>query len=265
MQAPFQEGEFTFPLKYGYINVGIVEHGPKNLIGKPVFSLYPHQTHFNVPESSVTLLPEKLPAARAVLAANMETAINALWDAQPNIGDRISVVGAGVLGALVAYLASNIKGCQVQLIDINPQRQSLAESMGLHCVQPEHAQDNQDLIIHTSASAQGLDCALNLAGFEATVLELSWFGDKPAPIHLGSAFHSQRLQIKSSQVGHIATAQRSRWSYKRRFELALAFLFDDCLDALISGESHFSQLPETMSWLCNQGHTSLCHRIKYDK
>lgn len=263
MRAPFQEGEFSFPVKYGYINVGIVEQGPAELAGKHVFCLYPHQTLFNVPADAVTLLPANIPPERAVLSANMETAVNALWDAQPCIGDRISVVGAGVLGSMVAYLASRMTGCEVQLIDVNANRASLAKALGLEFLEPHNAAANRDLVVHASATSEGLDTALSLAGFEATVLELSWFGSHRTSINLGGSFHSQRLQIKSSQVGHVATQQRARWNYERRLQLALSLLSDPCLDALISGESAFSSLPETLAWLCTKGNTSLCHRISY--
>lgn len=264
MRAPFQEGEFSFPVKYGYINVGIVEKGPDELLQKHVFCLYPHQTRFNVPAHAVTILPSNIPPQRAVLAANMETAVNALWDAQPNIGDRISVVGAGVLGSMAAYLAAEIKGCEVQLIDVNPDRASLAETLGVEFAKPHNASANRDLIIHASATGAGLDTALSLAGFEATVLELSWFGSQRTSITLGGSFHSQRLQIKCSQVGHVATNQRARWDYARRLRLALSLLDDSRLDALVSGESEFARLPETLQWLSATGNTSLCHRISYD-
>ena len=264
MRAPFQEGEFGFPVKYGYINVGVVEQGPVALQGQTVFCLFPHQTRFNVPLESVTVIPSNVPPARAVLTANMETAINAIWDAQPCIGDRLSVIGAGVLGTLVAYLASRIVGCEVQLIDVNPERAELAKRLGLSFALPKPAARDRDIVIHTSASANGLNCALELAGFEATVLELSWFGSHSPAINLGQAFHSQRLQIKSSQVGHVAPVQRSRWSYQRRLALALSLLEDERLDHLISGESAFDELPETIAWLNTDGNTSLCHRIKYN-
>ena len=283
MRAPFQEGEFTFPVKYGYVNVGEVQLGPESLQGRRVFSLYPHQTHFNIAADAVTVLPEGVLPERAVLTANMETAINALWDAQPAIGDNISVVGAGLVGCLVAYLASRIAGCTVQLIDINDQRATIADSLGVNFAQPSEAQGDQDLVIHSSATEQGLNTALELAGFEATILELSWFGNRNPSISLGGAFHSRRLQIKSSQVGSIATSQRVRWNYQRRLQLALSQLTDPALDVLISGESPFSQLPETLARIAgkstpatdsrkNGAHVAsqtsireqtLCHRITY--
>ena len=263
MQGPFQEGEFSFPVKYGYINVGIVETGPAHLVDKAVFSLFPHQTHFNIAQDSVTLVPDGLPASRAVLAANMETAINALWDAQPSIGDRISVVGAGVIGLLVAYLASRIVGCDVQLIDINPDRASVAQALDILFATPSQAKSERDLVIHTSATEQGLNAAIELAGFEARVMEMSWYGNRAATIKLGGSFHSQRLQIISSQVGHIAPRQRSRWSYQRRLQLALHLLIDSRLDELISGESDFVDLPNTFRTLNTPGNVALCHRIRY--
>ncbi|MFK7857410.1 MAG: dehydrogenase [Granulosicoccus sp.] len=264
MRAPFQSGNFSFPVKYGYINVGRVEKGPDHLLGKNVFCLFPHQTHYNAPLTAVTEIPADLPPERAVLTANMETAINALWDAQPCVGDAISVIGAGVLGSLVAYLASRITGCDVELIDVNTQRASIADALGVAFSQPHHARLNRDLVIHTSATEQGLNTAIELAGFEATVLELSWFGSRSVAVNLGGAFHSQRIKIKSSQVGHVAPGQRSRWSYQRRLQLALSQLDNRCLDVLISGESHFCELPETLEWLSRADNTSLCHRITYD-
>ncbi|MFK7855371.1 MAG: zinc-binding alcohol dehydrogenase [Granulosicoccus sp.] len=264
MRAPFQEGEFPSPVKYGYINVGKVLEGPHDLCGQNVFCLYPHQTHYIVPSDSVTLIPLDVPAERAILAANLETAINALWDASAHIGDKISIVGAGVIGCLVGWLANSIPGCDVELIDINPERASVCDALGLTFSLPHQARGQRDLLIHTSATQEGLNTALQLAGFEATILELSWYGDKPVSVELGGSFHSRRLQLRSSQVGQIATAQRSRWDYKRRLKLALSLLNDERLDNLITGESSFSELPSTFQYLMKNGRDSLCHRIKYD-
>lgn len=263
MRAPFQEGEFPWPIKYGYINVGLVEQGPDSLLGEHVFCLYPHQSRYVVPAEAVTLIPSRLPAGRAVLCANLETAINALWDAQPAIGDRISVVGAGVVGCLVAWLAAKIPGCDVELVDINADRAALAAELGAAFNLPDDARDERDLIIHASASEQGLETALSLAGFEATVLELSWYGDRRVSVPLGQAFHSQRLQIRSSQVGQIEPGHRARWNYQRRLALAIELLEDEVLDKLITGESEFSDLPEAMSSLTDGGRDVLCHRIRY--
>ena len=210
------------------------------MLGQSVFCLYPHQTRFNVPADAVTPIPVQIPAKRAVLCANLETAINALWDAQSNIGDRITVVGGGVVGCLVAWLAAKIPGCEVELVDINARRRSIADRLGADFRLPKDASNERDLVIHASASEQGLRTALELAGFEATVLELSWYGDKAVSVPLGQAFHSRRLQLRSSQVGRIAPAQRSRWDYRRRLALAMKLLEDETLDCLISGESDFS-------------------------
>lgn len=265
MRAPFQEGDFPFPVKYGYINVGVVEQGPAPLLGQSVFCLFPHQTRFNVPADAVTPIPPQIPAARAVLCANLETAINALWDAQPGIGDRITVVGGGVVGCLVAWLAARMPGCEVELVDINARRRAEAEKLGASFRLPHEASDERDLVIHASASEQGLQSALQLAGFEATVLELSWYGDKCVSVPLGQAFHSRRLQLRSSQVGQIAPAQRARWDYRRRLALAMKLLEDETLDCLISGESDFQSLPQTLARLSRVGEDALCHRIRYDQ
>lgn len=264
MRAPFQEGSYPFPVKYGYMNVGKVIDGNTSLIGQTVFCLYPHQTHYQVPEKAVTVLPDGLTAGRAILAANMETALNAIWDAQPTIGDRISIVGGGVVGVLIAYLASRIIGCHVQLIDINPDRKTIASVLGFTFSSPEQAIGTQDLVFHASASASGLNTAINVAGFEAKIIELSWYGTQKTDINLGGEFHSRRLQLISSQVGQIAIQQRSRWNYDRRLKMALNLLKDKSLDTLITDESSFHELPETMATLNLPDNAALCHRIHYE-
>lgn len=265
MRAPYQEGQFPFPIKYGYINVGVVERGPPALLNRSVFCLYPHQQRYVVPASAVTLIPQSVPPRRAVLSANMETAVNALWDASPAIGDRISVIGGGVVGCLVAWLAGRIPGCHVELVDINPQRAQIADALGVAFSLPDTASAERDLIIHASASEAGLQRALQLAAFEATIIELSWYGDSAVSLPLGGAFHARRLQLRSSQVGQVASSHRARWDYSRRLELALTLLREPLLDHLISGESPFHELPVTFSQLCRRGVDALCHRIRYDQ
>jgi threonine dehydrogenase-like Zn-dependent dehydrogenase len=263
MRAPFQQGEFPAPVKYGYCNVGIVEAGPPALLGQTVFCLYPHQDRYIVPVSAVTLVPALIPAGRAVLAANLETALNILWDAAPRLGDRITVIGAGVVGCLIARLAGKLPGCRVQLLDLDPGKAGIAESLDVRFTLPESAEDEQDIIIHASGAPTGLATALSLAGFEATVIEASWFGTQSVPLPLGEHFHVKRLHLRSSQVGHIATAQRSRWNYRRRMATVMELLDDPILDRLISGESPFEALPQTMAELSRNPPRVLCHRIVY--
>jgi len=262
MRAPFQEGDFPWPLKYGYIAVGNVESGPPELLGQRIFCLHPHQERFVVPASAVSVLPENLPSERAVLAANMETAINALWDAAPLIGERIIVIGAGVIGLLVAHLVSKIPGTRVQIVDPLEAKVAIAQALGLECVLPEDAIAEADLILHASGSPSGLQTALELAGFEARIVELSWYGDISVELPLGGAFHSKRLKLISSQVGHLPAAQITRWNFAKRMKLALALLRDPVYDALISGEDEFENLPKIMSKIA-EDRTILCHRIRY--
>ena len=263
MRAPFQEGEFPGPLKYGYANVGVVESGPPQLQGRTVFCLHPHQTRYTVPAAAVHPLPDGVPPARAVLAANLETAVNALWDAAPRVGDRIAVVGGGVLGLLVAWLAARIPACAVELIDVQPARAQIAHRLGLRFALPEAAQPDADLVVHASGQPAGLVTALTLAGFEATVLEMSWYGQKPVTLPLGEAFHARRLTLRSSQVGHVATAQRARWDYSRRMAVALSLLQAPELDALITDSAPFDALPEVFARLAAGAPGTLCHRIDY--
>jgi len=263
MRCPFQEGDFPGPLKYGYASVGRVESGPATLLGRRVFCLYPHQDRYVVPASAVTLLPDALPARRGVLAANMETALNGLWDAAPRLGDRVAVVGAGVVGCLVAALAARIPGVRVELIDTDLRKSALATELGCHFATPPHATENADLVIHASGSPDGLATALRIAGFEATVLEMSWYGDRPVSVPLGEAFHARRLNLRSSQVGAVATAQRARWTHRRRLTLALELLTDPVFDQLLSGESLFSNLPATLTRLATTPDGALCHLVTY--
>lgn len=261
MRAPFQEGEFPFPVKYGYCNVGRVVAGDGGRIGQTVFSLFPHQRRFRLPASAVVPLPDGVPPTRAVLAANMETAVNGLWDAAPRVGDRIAVVGLGVVGILIAWLASRIPGTRVTAIDINPDREPVARALGIPFAITDD-RDDHDLVFHTSGHPDGLNRALSLAGMEARIVEMSWYGRRQAAVSLGGTFHSKRLTLVSSQVGQVSPGQRPRWSHRERLSLALSLLDQDALDVLISGESRFEDLPATMSRLA-QSTGELCHRILY--
>jgi hypothetical protein len=263
MRAPFQQGQLPGPVKYGYANVGRVLAGAPELLGRSIFCLYPHQSLYTVSAKAVHLLPEAVPEARAVLAANMETAVNALWDAAPLIGQRIVVVGAGVLGSLCAYLAARIPGCQVCLVDLHADRAAIANALGVQFSLPETAPHAADLVVHASASAEGLALALKLAADEANVLELSWYGDKVVQVPLGADFHARRLKLSASQVGQVAPAMRGRRSHAQRLELALSLLVDPALDLLISSEGDFLQLTAALPELFDAGSRALCHRVRY--
>jgi threonine dehydrogenase-like Zn-dependent dehydrogenase len=263
MRAPHQAGEFTFPVKYGYSSVGMVAAGPADWRGRRVFCLHPHQDRYVVPRRAAISVPAAVSDERAVLAANMETVVNALWDAAPRIGDRVTVVGAGVIGALAAALAARIPGAEVQLVDVNPDKAEIASALGLSFAVPKVATPRADLVIHASGTAAGLVTSLDLAGFEATVLELSWYGDREVAIALGESFHSRRLRLVSSQVGAIATAQRARWDRRRRLALALDLLADPRFDALLAAAAPFAQLPEVMAALAAQPSKVMCQVIRY--
>jgi NADPH:quinone reductase-like Zn-dependent oxidoreductase len=266
MRAPFQVGDFPSPVKYGYVNVGRVEHGPAALLGRTVFCLHPHQDLYQVSADAVLPLPPGVPAGRAVLAALLETAINALWDAAPRVGDHVAVVGGGTLGLLVAWLAARVPGCTVQVVDTEPTRADVAAALGARFALPEAAVAGADLVVHASGSSAGLATALRLAGFEATVLELSWYGSRTVELPLGQAFHAQRLILKSSQVGSVATGQRARWSHQRRLALALSLLVDPVLDRLVTHNAPFAELPQVLARLAGppgSAPDTLCHRIDY--
>jgi threonine dehydrogenase-like Zn-dependent dehydrogenase len=264
MRCPFQEGDFPAPVKYGYAVAGIIEDGPAERRGARVFCLHPHQDRFIVPQDAVVAVPDDIPDRRATLAANMETAVNGLWDGMPGPGDRIAVVGAGVVGSLIAALAARLPGAEVELIDIDPRRAALAAALGCRFAAPRQALGEADLVIHASGLPEGLATALVIAGFEARVVEMSWYGSRIAPLALGGAFHSRRLTLRSSQVGEVPPGRRARWSRRRRLMLALALLRDPVFDLLLSGETEFAALPELMPRLAASPAGVLCHTVRYD-
>ena len=264
MRAPFQEGEFPAPVKYGYLNVGTVEHGPPELCGRTVFCLFPHQTAYVVPASAVAIVPEGVPAARAVLAGTVETAVNALWDAQPLLGDRMSVVGAGMVGCCVARLLARFPGAHVTLVDVDASRAEVATALGVDFALPGEAGGGSDLVVHTSATSAGLQYSLELLAPEGSVIDLSWYGDTEVQLSLGGRFHSARLCIRASQVGTVSPARSARRTAADRLALSLELLRDPALDALLTGASTFCDLPEVMAALTAGSLPAICHTITYD-
>lgn len=265
MRAPFQDGDFPAPVKYGYLNVGVVERGPEKLLGRTVFCLYPHQTAYVVPASAVTLVPEGVPPARAVLAGTVETAVNALWDAPPLIGDRIAVVGAGMVGCCVARLLGRFPAVDVSLVDVDPSRAAVAAALGVGFARPDDAPVGCDLVVHASATSAGLQRSLDLLAPGGTVLDLSWYGDSEVRLSLGGAFHSGRLGIRASQVGTVSPSRSATRTTADRLALALDLLKDPAFDALLTGQSHFDELPEVMASLASGRLSALCHTIAYDE
>ncbi|WP_158047730.1 zinc-dependent alcohol dehydrogenase [Skermanella pratensis] len=267
MRCPFQEGDFPGPVKYGYCMVGVVERGPAALAGRLVFCLHPHQDRFVVPADAVVPVPDGVPADRAALAANMETAVNILWDALPPVGSRIAVIGAGVVGCLTAWLAARIPAARVELIDVDPARAAVADALGVGFAPPEAAAGDCDIVIHASGNPDGLVTALALAGFEATVVEASWYGTRPVAAPLGAAFHPRRLRLLSSQVGAVAPAMRARWSYRDRLTLALELLKDSRPDILLTGSCLFADLTDIFPKLAltpgDQPGNQICHLVRY--
>jgi 2-desacetyl-2-hydroxyethyl bacteriochlorophyllide A dehydrogenase len=263
MRAPFQEGEFPGPVKYGYLSVGSVEQGPAELCGRTIFCLYPHQTAYVVPAGAVTVVPADVPPARAVLAGIVETAVNALWDAAPLVGDRVTVVGAGMVGCCVARILSRFPAAEVALIDVDPSRGDVAAALEVDFALPADAAGDRDLVVHASASSAGLQRSLDLLAPEGTVIDLSWYGDSEVRLSLGGAFHSRRLGIQASQVSSVSPARSARRTSSERLALALELLRDPSFDPLVTGQSRFAELPEVMARLAAGSLPALCHTITY--
>jgi Zn-dependent alcohol dehydrogenase len=264
MRSPFQEGDFPGPVKYGYLNVGVVEEGPSALRGQTVFTLYPHQSAFLVPSDAVVPVPEGVPARRAVLAGAVETAVNVLWDAAPLVGDRVAVIGAGMIGCSVARLLRRLPGVEVTLIDKDPRRQAIAARLEVDFATPSTSPHDRDIVINTSGSADGLQLALETVVTEGDVIEASWYGDRPATLMLGADFHSRRLTIRSSQVGAVSPRRRATRTTRDRLQLALALLRDPVFDALLTSRSSWRNLPDVMTSLASGPSTDLCHTIDWE-
>lgn len=263
MRAPFQAGDFPAPVKYGYLNVGVVEQGPADLIGRTVFALYPHQSAFVIPASAVAVVPEEVPARRAVLAGAVETAVNILWDAAPLVGDRVTVIGGGMIGCAVARLARGIPGVEVVVVDIDMAKADVCERLGVAYARPADAPHDRDLVIDTSGSDEGLQLAIDTAGTEGEIIEASWFGDRAATVQLGGAFHSRRLTIRSSQVGMVAPRRRGTRTTNDRLALALRLLRDPAFDHLLTGDSSWRELPDVMAAIAARSLPGLCHTIDW--
>ncbi|HEV7267420.1 MAG TPA: zinc-binding alcohol dehydrogenase [Falsiroseomonas sp.] len=243
MRAPLQLGNFPFPLSYGYAAVGEVKAGAPHLLHRRVFCLHPHHDAFVAPAAMCIPIPDAVPDRRAVLAANMETAVNVLWDARPLVGERALVVGAGVVGLLVAFLLARIPGLDLAVCDIDGSRRAIVEAFGARFCAPGDAPPDRDLVVHASASAEGLRLALSQCGFEGRIIEASWFGDRACELPLGEAFHAKRLSLVSTQVGAVAPAMRGRRTHGERLALALALLDDARLDMLLGPDLPFAELP----------------------
>jgi NADPH:quinone reductase-like Zn-dependent oxidoreductase len=266
MRAPFQDGDFPWPVKYGYLNVGTVEEGPAHLLGRTVFTLFPHQSAFVVPVEAVSVVPDGVAPERAVLAGTVETAVNALWESPPLVGDTVAVVGAGMVGCCVARLLAGVPGARVTLVDVDPSRARVAGALGVGFAEAGHARDLVaacDLVVHSSATSEGLQLSLDLLATEGTVLELSWYGDAAVPVPLGADFHARRLTVRASQVGAVAAARRESRGPRDRLRLALDLLRDPAFDVLLTGSSPFDELPAVMARLAAAPAGTLCHLITY--
>ncbi len=263
MRAPLMGGTFPFPVKYGYATVGRVEAGAAELRKRVVFSLHPHQSLFTLSAQAVVPVPEDVPPRRAVLAANMETALNAVWDGAPGPADRIAVVGGGLVGLLVAYLCARLPAAEVTVVDIASGRAKPAHAIGARFAGPDGAPSDCDLVFHASGTAAGLATALRLAGEEAPIVELSWYGSGDVAAPLGEAFHSRRLRLISSQVGRVAPSHRSRWTHQRRLAAALALLNEPALDALLAPAVAFDELPAQLPAVFGSDSNVICPLIRY--
>lgn len=262
MRCPYMGGDFSFPIKYGYSLVGQVLDGPTSLKGKLIHTLHPHQDYARISAEDVYVIPDGISPQRATLASNMETALNAIWDSGVNIGDKVLIVGFGIIGSLIARILSFIPQVEVDVLDVQPAKITLIEQLGFS-IYKEEKEKKYDLAFHTSGSGPGLQTSINNVGLEGKIIETSWYGDKEVNLCLGETFHSQRKLIISSQVSHLPACKSARWDYKRRKEVVFQLLLHPEFDAHITHTIAFHNLPKLFQSLKKNRCQELSYLVYY--
>ena len=263
MKVPYMEGEFSFPVKYGYSLVGEVQEGPEEILGKKVHLLHPHQDYCRVQASELTVLPGEVPPLRATLASNLETALNSIWDSGVSVGDRVLVVGFGIIGSLTARLLQSIAGVEVWVYDLDAQRSELASASGFHIV--DRMLYDFDIAFHCSSSSKGLQSCIDHIGFEGKVMEMSWYGEQAVELQLGGSFHQQRKQIISSQVSSIPSNHRARWDFNRRKAVVMELLKNPAYDQHLGEQVPFDKVPALFGNIRKGSLSALSWVIAYDQ
>lgn len=265
MQVPYMEGSFSLPVKYGYSLVGEVVDGPENLKRKIVHLLHPHQDYCVVLAEDVFVIPREIPSQRAILASNLETALNALWDSGVSAGDKVMVAGFGIIGSLVVRLLTLMPAVQVMVIDTDPNRKKLAETMGFSTAHAEELDADFDLAFHCSGHETGLQTCIDKAGPEGKVIEMSWYGNKPVTLNLGGTFHSQRKSIISSQVSSLPASKQARWNFYRRKQVVFELLKNPAFDQHIAATIAFQELPALFEKIRKGQTDALSYGVSYGK
>jgi threonine dehydrogenase-like Zn-dependent dehydrogenase len=262
MRCPYMGGNFPFPVKYGYSLVGEVVQGPVELRGRKVHVLHPHQDVCVVRSEDVRPLPDDLPPARATLASNMETAVTAAWDSGVALGERVLVVGFGIVGSLIARIFGLGPAVDLEIAEKRPDRRRLAESMGFRATGRPSA-ESFDVAFDTSGTPAGLQTAIDSVGVEGRVVAVSWFGAEPVRLDLGGSFHSRRKRIIGSQVSRIPGSLRPRWDIRRRTELVFRLLERPEFDLHVGPTVPFTELPKAFETLVRRSPGGLSPLIMY--
>ncbi len=265
MTVPYMQGAFSFPLTYGYSLTGEVIDGPQEWLGERVHAMHPHQDLCVIHSHDLTVVPGNVPLDRAVLASNLETAVNGVWDGQPIMGQRVLVIGYGLIGALIAHLVKPIPGIELHIHDIRGSRKELAIANGHHVWDAAESQPGDyDLIFHTSASSAGLQFAIDHTREEGRVIEMSWYGNQTVNLDLGASFHYGRNRIISSQVSRIASPALPHFDHHRRKSLIFQLLADDAYHKFLGEGIVFDQSPSFFSDLRKNSFPGMNAYFKYD-
>lgn len=241
MAIPYQKGAMTNTFTYGYSLVGeVISEG--EFQGEKVHVMHPHQDFAVVYTNDVRVLPRDIDPKLATLISNMETAVNAVWDAQVELGDRVLIQGYGTIGALVASILQKYPGLDLHVHDIDPQKAELIASHGLSVYDME--EEEFDLVFNTTGSEIALEEAFKFARLEGTIIELSWYGAKRVSLELGESFHYGRKRLICSQVSHIPNRKQPNWNYENRKDLVIRLLQELDPTYLLGHEINFQDAPE---------------------
>ncbi|MEM1137565.1 MAG: zinc-binding alcohol dehydrogenase [Bacteroidota bacterium] len=262
MVVPYMRGTFQNEFTYGYSLVGRIIDGEKDLIGKVIHVMHPHQNYAVVKTQDIFFIPEQMNPKLATLVSNMETAVNAIWDANVEIGDKVLVIGYGTVGALTALIASKIPGIDISILEINQNRFNAAVEQGFKVSSILENKDF-DIVFNTSGNAEMLQKAISVTKSEGRIIEMSWYGAKSITINFGADFHYGRKQLISSQVSQIPNRKLKNWTYHSRKKLVFKLLQELNPHYLINCEVHFSETPKFYNDLRRHETSGLGVVIKY--
>ncbi len=258
MSVPYMAGRFSLPIKYGYSLVG-----KRTDTGQFIHAMHPHQSHCKIAEKDMAVIPEQLSPLKAALISNMETVINAIWDADIQGGEKVLIAGFGNIGCLLAETLTHYGVSEIHILEKEEWKKEIISSFGFSTDVDIDA--NYDLAFDTTASKTGLQFCLDAVRSEGTVINLSWYGNRTIELSLGGSFHYGRKKIISSQVSVIPEKMKNSWDFKSRKKLVMDLLSQHPYEKYITHIIPFKETPDFFQRLRKgQQEKGLIWSIKYE-